>query len=168
MMYIYIYIYMPIYTRLNVAKNMSDVKLFLLCSNTRNHLILCEQMINNKQNYLCQIKIHEPIIQCANKMSPGSFKNIIYKQYIYIWYIYIYIYILLEFVRNARYQCVNTRLRKKNNAMTWGEIIWILGHSIAFNWQNSLDADCLLDRWVGILVCVYTGLLNMLLVRYLG
>ena len=32
---------------------------------------------------------------------------------------------------------------------------------------HSLDSDWLLVHWMGILVCVYTGLLNMLQVRYL-
>ena len=39
------------YIRLNVYKQMTDVKLLFLHSNTWNHLTLCKQMINNRQNY---------------------------------------------------------------------------------------------------------------------
>ena len=40
------------YISLNVRKQMTDDKLLLLHSNAWNHLALCKQMINSKQNYL--------------------------------------------------------------------------------------------------------------------
>ena len=46
--------------------------------------------------------------------------------------------------------------------MPWGEIIWTLGHFIV----HSLDSDWLLAQWMGILVCVYTGLLKILQAQY--
>ena len=38
------------YVYLNVCKQMIDVKLLVLHSNTWNHLIACKEMINSKNN----------------------------------------------------------------------------------------------------------------------
>ena len=76
------------YIHLNGCERMTDVKLLLLHSNTWNHLTLSKQIINNKLNYLCQ-KYLKPF-NCEQKISSGSFKNVINKmclQIMYIWYI---------------------------------------------------------------------------------
>ena len=41
------------YINLNECKQMTDVKLLLLHSNSWNLLSVCKQMINSKYNYLC-------------------------------------------------------------------------------------------------------------------
>ena len=85
---------------------MIDVRLLVLFSNTQNHLTVCKQMIDvkflvlfsNAQNHLTVGKQKTDVkllvlfsntqnhLTVCKQMSSGSFKNVIYKQFIYLSY----------------------------------------------------------------------------------
>ena len=66
------------YNNLTVCKQMTDVKLlFVLFSNTWNHLIVFKQMINCRYNIYVRNAWNN--LTMWKKMNSGLFKNVIYK-----------------------------------------------------------------------------------------
>ena len=61
-----------VYIHLNVCKQMTDVKLWLLHGNTWNHLTVCKQMTDVKL-LLFHSNTWKHLTVCKKKMSLGSF-----------------------------------------------------------------------------------------------